>query len=150
MNIKFKFFTILLFLISFSFIGVSQNTDSGTLLAVKIDGMHCAGGCAMSIERTLNNTVGITDANVDFSSSVAMIEYDPSIDEITILTLIREMKGGAYDVSLLSNEGPTTKKCSKGKQCCKVSGKVNSDCDQKSSGCCSGSKKECSSKKKKK
>ena len=150
MNTKFKFFIILSFLVLFSTISFAQNTVESNLMSVKIEGMHCANGCAMSIQKKLNNTDGILEANVDFTSSVAMIEYNSSTDQTAILSLINEMKGGAYEASLVTSEKSEKKACSKGKKCCKVNGKVNSDCDQKSSGCCSGSKKECSSKKKKK
>ena len=148
MNSKFKFFTTLLLVLVFSAISFSQNKNAGDIISVKIEGMHCASGCAMSIQKKLNNTDGILDANVDFSSSIALIEYDTSTDKNDIINLINEMKGGAYEASLISND-LSKKSCSKGKKCCKVTGKTNANCDQKSSGCCSSSKKECSSKKKK-
>ena len=153
MNMQFKFISSLLIALVFSAFSFSQNSEtnnaeSNDIMSVKIVGMHCAGGCAMAVQKMLNNTDGVVAANVDFGSSIAMIEYDSSIDQDDIISVISEMRGGAYEVSLVSDTGQKT--CSKGKQCCKVNGKINSDCDQKSSGCCSSANKECSSSKKKK
>jgi len=153
MNMQFKFLSSLLVTLVFSIFTFSQNNKdinitSSDVMSVKVDGMHCAGGCAMALQKVLNNTDGVLAANVDFGSSIAMIEYDSSIDQDAIISVIKEMKGGAYKVTLVSNTNDSIKSsCSKGKKCCKVSGKVNANCDQKSSGCCSSSKQQCSSKK---
>ncbi len=42
-----------------------------------VSGMTCA-ACARSIERTLANTPGVQRAHVNFASSTATVEYDPS------------------------------------------------------------------------
>jgi len=154
MNMQFNFLSTLLVVIFFSTFTFSQNTETNTsssdVMSVKIVGMHCAGGCAMAVQKKLNNTDGVLAANVDFGSSMAMIEYDSSVDQDVIISVIKEMRGGAYEVTLVSNTNQTNKACSKGKQCCKVNGKINANCDKKSSGCCSSASKECSSTKKKK
>ena len=153
MNMQFKFFSSLLVALVFSVFTFSQNSEdvnikSSDVMSVKVVGMHCAGGCAMALQKVLNNTDGVLAANVDFGSSMAMIEYDSSTDQDAIVSVIKEMRGGAYEVTLVSDTNNSSKSsCSKGKQCCKVNGKVNANCDQKSSGCCSSSKQQCSSKK---
>ena len=153
MNMQFKFFSSLLVALVFSVFTFSQNSEdvnikSSDVMSVKVVGMHCAGGCAMALQKVLNNTDGVLAANVDFGSSMAMIEYDSSTDQDAIVSVIKEMRGGAYEVTLVSDTNNSSKSsCSKGNQCCKVNGKVNANCDQKSSGCCSSSKQQCSSKK---
>ena len=89
MNMQSKLISSFLIIFSFSILSFSQNSESSVnssteVMAVKIKGMHCAGGCAMAVQKALNNTDGVLAANVDFGSSMAMIEYDSSIkqDEI--------------------------------------------------------------------
>ena len=69
--------------ISFSVAQDSANSTKSTskYVNVKIEGMHCAGGCAKSIERQLNNTDGVT-AMVSFANSQALIEYDKDCREL--------------------------------------------------------------------
>lgn len=152
MNMQFNFFSSLLVALVFSICTFSQNneeinTKSSDVMSVKVVGMHCAGGCAMALQKVLNNTDGVLAANVDFGSSMAMIEYDSSIKQDEIMTLLENHRGGAYEITLVSGTDKANTSCSKGKQCCKVNGKVNSNCDQKSSGCCSSANQQCSSKK---
>ena len=126
--------------ISFSF---SQNS----FLNVAIDGMHCAGGCAKMIENTLNSNKGITAA-VDFNNASASIIYDSaSFNEANILDMINSYRDGKFTATSLNKQ---SKSCSKGKNCCKVTGKSNQTCDNKASGCCSSSQTKSSTKKKKK
>ena len=150
MNMQSKLISSFLIIFSFSILSFSQNSESSVnssteVMAVKIKGMHCAGGCAMAVQKALNNTDGVLAANVDFGSSMAMIEYDSSIKQDEIMSLLENHRGGAYEITLVSGTDKASKSCSKGKQCCKVNGKLNSNCDQKSSGCCSSASKECAS-----
>ena len=78
-------------------------------MSVKIVGMHCAGGCAMAVQKKLNSTDGVLAANVDFGSSMAMIEYDSSTDQDAIMSIIKDMRGGAYEVTLMSNTNQSNK-----------------------------------------
>ena len=152
MNMQSKFFQTFLIIFCFSLFSFSQDNSSSSsdVMAVKVEGMHCAGGCAMALQKVLNNTDGVVAANVDFSSSMAMIEYDSTIDQEDIMSVLQKHRGGAYEITLVSGSNQASKSCSKGKQCCKVNGKVNANCDQKSSGCCSSASKECASNKKQK
>lgn len=45
----------------------------------KIDGMSCAIGCAKTIEKKLNKTEGVQEANVDFDKKEAIVSFDASV-----------------------------------------------------------------------
>ena len=133
----FNFF--LLCVINFAF---AQNSS----LNVAIQGMHCAGGCAKMIENSLNKNDGIS-AVVDFSNSSATIIYDSQLfSDTEIVEMINGYRGGKFTASLPANQSVT---CTKGKSCCKKTGKKNAQCDNKNSGCCSSSNTSKSTKKKK-
>ncbi|MGB3606096.1 MAG: heavy metal-associated domain-containing protein [Psychroserpens sp.] len=44
-----------------------------------IDGMTCAMGCAMSIEKKIAKMDGVKSATVDFEKELAMVEYDEAM-----------------------------------------------------------------------
>tara|TARA_X000000950_G_scaffold275143_1_gene361091 strand:- start:381 stop:737 length:357 start_codon:yes stop_codon:yes gene_type:complete len=48
-------------------------------MAMKIEGMVCALGCAASIEKNLNKTTGIKEAKVDFKAQKAILIFDPEV-----------------------------------------------------------------------
>ena len=127
----------LCFAISISF------AQDNKYINLKIDGLHCASGCARYVQTELNKNEGIT-ALVDFNNKQAIIEYDSSIySDKKIINIINGYQGGKkYKASLINNENVS---CSKGAQCCKKTGKPNPACDNNSKGCCSSSK--CSKKK---
>lgn len=150
MNMQSKLISSFLIIFSFSLLSFSQGSESSItssteVMAVKIEGMHCAGGCAMAVQKVLNNTNGVLAANVDFGSSMAMIEYDSSVKQDEIMSLLENYRAGVYEITLVSSTDKASKSCSKGKQCCKVNGKINSNCDKKASGCCSSASKQCAS-----
>lgn len=133
--------------ISFSFAQDSANSKKSTskYVNVKIEGMHCAGGCAKSIENKLNATEGLV-AMVNFGSQMALVEYDTNLfSEQEIISIINNHQGGKFSASLLSDN--SSHSCSKGKQCCQKTGKLNASCDNKSKGCCSSASKQCNKKK---
>jgi copper chaperone CopZ len=138
-----SFFIVASLLFFISFISFSQKHT----MKIKIDGMHCAAGCAMYIQNELNNMEGVVEANINFNESVGDIILKKRTKETEVLAFVNDLKGGAYQASILKAE---IKSCSKGKSCCQKTGKKIADCDKKSSGCCTGSsgKKECSKKKK--
>ncbi|WNM19405.1 heavy-metal-associated domain-containing protein [Flavobacterium capsici] len=45
----------------------------------KIDGMSCAIGCAKTIEKKLNKTEGVQEANVDFEKKEATVSFDAAV-----------------------------------------------------------------------
>ena len=61
--------------------------------------------------------------------------------------MINSYREGKFTATSLSKQ---SKSCSKGKSCCKVTGKLNQTCDNKASGCCSSSKTKSSTNKKQK
>ena len=132
----------LCFTISFSF---AQDTK---YINVKIDGLHCASGCARYVQTELNKNEGII-ALVDFNNKQAIIEYDlNTYSDQQIVSMINSYQGGKkYKASLVKKEAENkdSSACTKGPQCCKKTGKFNSACDNKSKGCCSSAK--CSKKK---
>ena len=132
---------VLCFTITFTFAqdnAINNTNNKGTYLNLKVDGMHCAGGCARFVQNQLNNNDGIT-ALVDFKNSKALVEYDSDLfSEKEIIKLINGYQGGKFTASLLEKKSPT---CSKGKQCCQKTGKSNPNCDNKNKGCCASNNK---------
>lgn len=146
-NKTIKIFLCLAIGISFAQDNVNSNNSGSKYLNVKIEGMHCAGGCAKYIENKLNNTEGIV-AMVNFTNSRALIEYDTKLfSDQSIVEIINNYQNGKFTASLFNNS-PTT--CSKGAKCCQKTGKLNPNCDNKTKGCCAGSSQNCSKNKKKK
>ena len=138
---RFFIITAALFFISFTLFSQKKT------MKIKIDGMHCAAGCAMYIQNELTNMDGVVEANINFTESVGEIILKKRTKEEEVLSFVNDLKGGAYQASILKDE---VKSCSKGKSCCKKTGNKVENCDKKSSGCCSSSssKKECSKNKK--
>ncbi len=129
-----KFFLFFAITMTFAQENISMN--------IKIDGMHCAGGCAKYIESSLNQNDGV-EALVDFANSMASIEYNSQLySGNQILNMINSYRDGKFQASLISDKSTNiSTQCSKGKSCCQKTGKANAECDNKSKGCCAGSKK---------
>ena len=121
-----KFFKLFfVFAISCSF---AQNNTSFNL---KIEGMHCAGGCAKMIENSLNQNEGISAA-VDFQNSSAAIIYDSQrFSETEIVDMINGYRGGKFTASVpkVSNKSNQAMTCAKGKNCCQKTGKKDASCN---------------------
>jgi len=146
-----KIFLCFAICISFAQDDVNSKVLESVSVNLKIDGMHCAFGCAKSIENALNSNDGM-EASIEFVDSStpgnASITYNPNLfTDNQILDMINSYQGGKYQATLFTNQEPA---CSKGKKCCQKTGKLNADCDKKDQGCCAGSKKKCKKKKKKK
>ena len=123
-------------------ISISFAQDS-KYINLKIDGLHCANGCARYVQTELNKNDGIT-ALVDFTNKQALVEYDPSIySDNKIIDIINDYQGGKFTASLLEESKEESKNltCSKGKQCCQKTGKLNPNCDKKNKGCCASKNK---------
>ena len=71
---------------------MSESKDKRLIrTAIKINGMSCA-NCAANIEKTLSKLPGIYQANVNFASEKAIIEYSPAeINASAIITAITEL-----------------------------------------------------------
>src|SRR3989338_3973508 len=59
---------------------------------ISIAGMHCA-SCVTSIENALKSFKGVVDANVNFASEKAMVEYDPAVADIDKIEKVIENTG---------------------------------------------------------
>lgn len=64
-------------------------------IALSISGMTCA-SCAMTIERALNKTDGVTSSNVNVMTEKATIEYDT--DKVDRDGLVKAVKNTGYGV----------------------------------------------------
>lgn len=65
----------------------------------KIEGMTCAMGCAKTIEKELANLEGVKEAKVDFESTVATLELDPTrVNQDLILETISKV-GDTYKIT---------------------------------------------------
>jgi len=62
---------------------------------IKISGMSCA-TCALNIEKALKNTDGVSDADVNFGSEKAYVEYDP--EKVDISALEGAVQSSGYSV----------------------------------------------------
>ncbi|MFL6214756.1 MAG: heavy metal translocating P-type ATPase [Blastocatellia bacterium] len=63
---------------------------------LSITGMNCA-ACALHIEKSLSATAGVSRANVNFATSRATVEFDPSVMDID--HLVEAVKGAGYGAS---------------------------------------------------
>ncbi|MBU2589852.1 MAG: heavy metal translocating P-type ATPase [Nanoarchaeota archaeon] len=62
---------------------------------IHVTGMHCA-SCSANINRKLNKTLGVKEANVNFSTSRATIDFDETkLDEKKLAKIIKKMGYGA-------------------------------------------------------
>jgi P-type Cu+ transporter len=62
---------------------------------IKISGMHCA-SCALNVEKTLQDVEGVEDAQVNFGTEKATVEYDP--DKVELGKLEEKVQGAGYGV----------------------------------------------------
>ena len=82
--------------------GDVETTETALLeaqrIAMSIEGMVCAVGCAAMIEKNLNKTKGIRKAKVDFETKKATLIFDPKILSANEITQIVNNTGKAYSV----------------------------------------------------
>lgn len=70
-------------------------------LRVDVSGMTCAIGCAKPIEKMLNETEGVSSAEIDFDKKAAFINYDKSkVTEAALIKAISEFKDGSYSAKI--------------------------------------------------
>ncbi len=70
-----------------------------------IAGMSCA-NCALNIERLLQKTDGVKQANVNFASEHASVTFDP--EQVALQDIIQKIKSSGYDVASTSVDIPIT------------------------------------------
>ncbi len=76
--------------------GVTQKAPELNKVILKIEGMTCA-SCAQTIEKALNRTEGVKDANVNVATEKATIEYDPNV--LTVRQLEKVVSDTGYSVA---------------------------------------------------
>ena len=67
-------------------------------MAMNIEGMVCALGCAATIEKNLNQTAGIKKAKVDFETQKAILIFDAEVLTPNEVTQVVLSTGEAYSV----------------------------------------------------
>ena len=118
----------------------TQEVVKNSTMAMGIEGMTCAMGCARAIETELKNVDGVSNAVVDFESATASIEFNPSlVSEAGLLAFVNDYKDGSYKATtMLAQKNDKSKKsccASKAKAC--SSDKTSANKEEKS---CSESK----------
>ena len=68
-------------------------------MAMSIEGMVCAVGCAAVIEKNLNKTAGIKEAKVDFETKKATLIFDAKVLSPNEVTQVVRNTGEAYTVT---------------------------------------------------
>ena len=66
---------------------------------LSIEGMTCAIGCAVTIEKKLQRTSGIVSAKVDFETNTGWVTYDATMLNLDKISSIVKSTGASYSVS---------------------------------------------------
>ncbi|MBU0574201.1 MAG: cadmium-translocating P-type ATPase, partial [Candidatus Margulisbacteria bacterium] len=61
-------------------------------IMISISGMHCA-SCVQAIENGLRSFMGVKNANVNFASEKATVEYDPAVTDVAAIEKVIEATG---------------------------------------------------------
>ena len=101
---------------------LTQEVVKNSVMAMGIEGMTCAMGCARAIETELKNVEGVSSAAVDFESATASIEFNPGlVSESGLLAFVNDFKDGSYKATTMlaqKNDKSKTSCCaSKAKAC---------------------------------
>ena len=68
-----------------------------------VTGLGCA-GCAARVSKILNSQPGVIEANVNFASSTAQIEYDT--EKCSLSAIRAAVQEGGYDILTESEDDP--------------------------------------------
>ena len=108
---------------------VTQEVVKNSIMAMGIEGMTCAMGCARAIETELKNVDGVSNAVVDFDSATASIEFNPGlVSEAGLLAFVNDYKDGSYKATTM----PVQKNDKSKASCCASKAKACSS-DKKAS-----------------
>ena len=66
---------------------------------LSIEGMTCAIGCAVTIEKKLQRTSGIVSAKVDFETNTGWVTYDATMLNLDGISSVVKSTGTSYSVS---------------------------------------------------
>ena len=98
-------------------------------MAMGIEGMTCAIGCAKAIETQLKNVDGVSSAVVDFESATASIEFNPGlVSEAGLLDFVNDYRDGSFKATTMA-----AKKSGKSKTSCCASKAKACSSDKKAS-----------------
>ncbi|NWF67495.1 MAG: copper-translocating P-type ATPase [Chloroflexi bacterium] len=74
-------------------------------IELPITGMTCA-SCVRNVERALNKTEGVAEANVNLATERASVSYDPALTDVN--RIIERVSGAGYGVAQATIEVPIT------------------------------------------
>ena len=75
----------------------NQEVVKNSVMAMSIEGMTCAMGCARTIETELKNVDGVNSAVVDFESATASVEFNSGlVSETGLIDFVNDYKEGSY------------------------------------------------------
>ena len=66
---------------------------------LSIEGMTCAIGCAVTIEKKLQRTSGIVSAKVDFETNTGWVTYNTTMLNLDKISSVVKSTGASYSVS---------------------------------------------------
>ena len=119
----------------------TQEVVKNSVMAMGIEGMTCAMGCARAIETELKNVEGVSSALVDFESATASIEFNAGlVSEAGLLAFVNDYKDGSYKASTMlaqKNDKSKTSCCASKAKACTSDKKASANKEEKS---CSESK----------
>ena len=119
----------------------TQEVVKNSVMAMGIEGMTCAMGCARAIETELKNVEGVSSALVDFESATASIEFNAGlVSEAGLLAFVNDYKDGSYKATKMldqKNDKSKTSCCASKAKACSSDKKVSANKEEKS---CSESK----------
>ena len=108
---------------------VTQEVVKNSIMAMGIEGMTCAMGCARAIETELKNVDGVSNAVVDFESATASIEFNPGlVSEAGLLDFVNDYRDGSFKATTMA-----AKKSGKSKTSCCASKAKACSSDKKAS-----------------
>lgn len=108
---------------------VTQEVVKNSIMAMGIEGMTCATGCAKAIETELKNVDGVSSAVVDFESATASIEFNPGlVSEAGLLDFVNDYRDGSFKATTMA-----AKKSGKSKTSCCASKAKACSSDKKAS-----------------
>ena len=108
---------------------VTQEVVKNSIMAMGIEGMTCAMGCAKAIETELKNVDGVSSAVVDFESATASIEFNPGlVSEAGLLDFVNDYRDGSFKATTMA-----AKKSGKSKTSCCASKAKACSSDKKAS-----------------
>jgi Cu+-exporting ATPase len=76
---------------------VEQKDKHKDKVTIPLEGMSCA-TCAITIEKALSDLPGVSQANVNFASEKATVEYDP--DKVDAGKMVKTVADAGYSVDI--------------------------------------------------